>query len=134
MTVVVMPDAEGAVRAWLRGLSIPALGRNVWFGFPKAGAQYPLAIVSRVGGSTDGYAPVDNVWIQIDVYSKSRQEAATVAYRIAAEIDQLDCGTPMGAASAGGGWVASGPVWRPDDDRTLSRFVIDARFSLRPGA
>ena len=69
------PDAEGALRTWLRADSeLSALiGNRVFFSFPKGGDEgnFPAVLLTRIGGSTlPTEAPIDNILFQFDVLGK----------------------------------------------------------------
>lgn len=71
-----LPDVEGAMRTYLRADSTisGSYGGRVFFGAPDS-PEYPMVLVSRVGGAEDASdAPLDVALLQIDCIGKRREE------------------------------------------------------------
>lgn len=130
---VTLPDAEGAVRSWLRGLGLA--GGRVFFAVPEAPANepipMPLVTVTRAGGAPDDELPIDQALLLFSVWGTTKREAAEAAgslvtiLRAAAGVvtDQMTLDSVSGI---------TGPVWTPDDDAHQPRYIVTATFNLRP--
>ncbi len=76
--VLVMPEAEGAARAWVRALPDFVAGR-CFFGVPEK-PVYPLVVVQRVGrGPSAGDVPIGRPLIQFDIIGADHRAKAQVA-------------------------------------------------------
>lgn len=134
---VVLPDAEGVVRAWLRGVDLgPATGR-VFFAVPQD-PVLPLVTVARAGGAADDDLPFDSPTVIINVWSDTKKQAAAVARLVIAALRSCsgarvedDDGTP---AWLDGAWALTGPTWLPDDEARKARYAVTANLTLRPRA
>ncbi len=131
---LVLPDAEHAIRSWLRGCDLGGASRKVFFGIPKEppAVPYPLVVLGRVGGSPIDEIDHDDAEMQFDVLARAKREAALISAALVACVRGLRMGDRLGDdAVTSGGRIIFGPLWRPEDDRDLSRYVIGARFVLR---
>ena len=139
--LVVLPDAEGALRATLRdGVDLgPATGM-VFFAvppIPKGQTEVPLPLVTlaRVGGLPDDDLPLDHPTITFAVWGNSKQEAATVAGLLVVALRTIGGSrSPDGSTLFDGTSDISGPVWSPDDAAGKARYIVSATIHLRPTA
>ncbi len=140
------PEAEGAVRAWVRSLNIAGLGQRAFFGIPTK-ATFPLVVVARVAGRPLRGVPVDRPIIQFDVLGetpvagqppKDKMALSTIANKLVDEAESLVSGTLIAASVVClGAEVENGPVWSPNVSRQgvtadgRSRYTLDIAFKLR---
>jgi hypothetical protein len=129
-------DAELIVRTWLRASTVGTLvTQRVFFSVPDP-ATFPLIVLARVGGMPDHDLPQDRPAFQFDVWSKTgKREAATIANALAAlcrasRMERITSGSTVTRIEEA--QVTMGPLWRPDGDAGLARYVIDAQFTLTP--
>jgi hypothetical protein len=132
-------DAERAVHDWVSAhpdLSGP--GKPLTHGAQyerfdirsPRGATY--AVVSRVGG-TD-WNGLDTPRISAMIYGPTKALAAEAAVAYANAVRAMTGHpTPMGAeAVCIGAYDITGPTWTPDLNPQIRRYLVDARFLLRP--
>lgn len=149
--VVVMADAEWVVREWARGLDLDDATGRVFFGIPKPRkvqgdpksprVTYPLVTVERIGAGEDlGDLPVDQARISFSVWCDDEHGgkgvAARIARTLASHLKVVTAETVThptdGVATIDGAVLTLGPLWRPDGDAHLARYVVDALFTIRP--
>lgn len=133
--LLVYADAEGACRDWARDLALDGVGRRVWFGLPAKGAEYPAIVVRRVGGRPDASdTPLDTALVQWDVWGagKDKRGCSAIALALAAQVQSMAAGSPMGTSAVGAGGRVESLVWLPDPVTNQARYVVTTSVTLRP--
>lgn len=115
-----LPDAEGAVRAWLREV-VPAVGARVFFGVPE-GVGYPFLTVARIGGAPRGV--IDAARLSVHSWGTTKNSAADVAKSVAAAVERLGTEVIATGVLAHGGTVDSF-LWQPVAPDGSPRYVVD---------
>lgn len=137
LPVVVMPDAEAAVRAWVRSLASLAapINRRVFFSHPT-NPTFPYVMLHQLGAPTDPYLPTSWARMSFDVWADraagGKAAASLIARTLAAEIVSLAAWTGYPGAQIDGAEISSGPTWMPDEDAHIARYVVDVVFTIRP--
>ena len=117
------PDAEGAVREWLRNHSLlTVVGRRVFFGLPED-VTYPCLTVSRIGGAPEGV--IDNARLSVHSWGSTKNSAADAAKRVVAAVEGLGTEVIATGVLAHGGTV-NGSLWSPASPDDFPRYVVDA--------
>jgi len=132
------PEAEGAVKAWLRLTGL--VDRRAYLGAPIS-PTFPLFIVYRVGGAPVlGGVPIDRPLMQIDVEGdpakrgKDRYDLAELANALKTEIESITSILVTPTVKIDQGEVQSGPLWRPapvNPQEDQSRYTLTAEFVMR---
>lgn len=135
--MIAFPDTEAVVRAWIRSLDLPDVGGKVFFAIPKR-PTFPLVSISRLGDRPDRYTPVDTALISCDVWCNDSHGGKNGAFKIAGLLAaHLNDPAAYTHTSDGvstvidGGDVTLGPLWRPDEEAHLARYVVDATITCR---
>jgi hypothetical protein len=139
---VLLPDAEGVLRAWLRdGIDLAAATDRVFFAvpaIPKGAADVPLPLVTlaRVGGLPDDDLPLDHPVMRFNVWGTSKKEASAVARRLVMALRTCGGATagtdPTETAMLDGASDISGPTCQPDDAAGKARYIVVATIHMRP--
>lgn len=139
--VYAYPEAEGAVRTWVRSLNLAGLGARAFFGVPVTNATFPLVVLTRVGGRPVRGVPVDRALIQFDVLGDApvdrrppsdKYALSVIATALASAADSLAAGTLIApSVVCMGAEVENGPVWSPSPVDGRSRYLLDVAFLLR---
>ncbi len=114
------PDAEGAVRTWLRQ-AVPEVATRVFFGHPEA-PTYPYLTLGRIGGAPRG--AIDAARLSVHSWGSSKNSAADVAKRVAAAVEGLGTEVIAPGVLAHGGTVDSF-LWLPSEPDGRPRYVVD---------
>lgn len=137
MTQLGYADAESGARAWARTLDLGPASTKVFFGKPR-GDSLPRAWVEvrRVGGAPEAeIVPVDDVDLQWDVYGANKSVAWSIVSALELAVKLLHTGSWFGDhAAVIGTEITLGPVWRPEEDPGLGRYVLGTLIKLRPVA
>jgi hypothetical protein len=139
--VYAYPEAEGAVRAWVRALNISGLAARAFFGIPVKGAVFPLVVLARVGGRPVRGVPIDRPLIQFDIMGETPVDRrppsdkfalGVIAEALAGAADSIASGTVIASGVVClGAEVENGPVWSPSPVDGRSRYTLDVSFLLR---
>lgn len=134
MTVIALPDVEGALRSWLRSQSeiSAVVSTRVFFGVPDDTA-FPLISLFRLGGTDQtGEAPLDDALIQFDCWGgiKNKAQAFQVANAVRGVLRAM---TPqlLTPEVYGYGASPSAPFWSPDPEDDRARYVVTASVTAR---
>lgn len=130
------PDGEGGAREWARGEQLA--GGLVFFGKPK-GARLPrlwLEIQLIDAPPEDEIGSVGDYELQWDAYARtSKEDAWTLIEALESAIKQLHTGSPFGEkAVVIGTEITLGPLWRPEKDTDIARYLLGTRIKLAPSA
>lgn len=120
------PDVEGAMRDYLRAdAGVSALvSTRVFFGIPRNGARFPLAVVRKVAGRQDGSeAPLDVATIQVDAWGTTKANAATLRSAVRDACDALREPTTQGTVVLYGANCV-GDTWVPDPESDQPRYAM----------
>lgn len=134
MPTLALPDVEAAVKAWAKTLALPGVAGRIFFGHPK-NPKYPLVEIARIGGLPDRYAPVDVARISWSVWASDKQTAIEVARVLAgalADVGAWSYGSGADTCTIDGAEIVLGPLWRPDEEAHLARYIIDSTVTVRP--
>ncbi len=135
-------EAEGPVRAWGRSLNIAGLSVRVFFGVPEIEPEFPLLLITRVGGRpVRGGVPMDRALIQFDLLGSTptgrrppsdKYALSVIATALASAAESIASGTVMSSGVVCmGAEVENGPVWSPSPVDGRSRYTLDVSFLLR---
>jgi predicted secreted protein len=138
MSTIVVPDTERVVRAWLRTLNLAGvIAGRVFFGAPKS-VTYPFVDFARIGGTIDRYTPVDTARLSFNCWADDAAGGKAGAFKIAAALaGHLADPSLFSLSESGvttvidGGDVVLGPLWRPDEEGHVARYVVDATVTCR---
>jgi hypothetical protein len=142
MPVVLLPDAERLVSAYLRSRAEVSglVDDRVWTELPGVRAdqtewRFPCVRLVRVGGSPLLERPLhwDRARLQLDAWGGPKALARQIAETCRAVLAEAHLATHDGAVVAG---VGFGPfAYLPDEDFTpfRPRYTFDATVTLRPG-
>ena len=134
--VAVVPDAEAVARRWLRAAGGP-WASAVYFAPPQS-APTLYVCLALIGGTVEHELPVSYPAFQFDVWARDNRKRAAGAAAwflvgllraVAAEAVTLADGS---GAVIDAATVTMGPLWRPDGDAGMARYIVDASLSLRP--
>lgn len=129
-----LPDASGAVRAWVRATGI--FDNRAYLGPPER-EVYPLVLIRRLGGSpivSGGGLPIYEPLMELAVFGADRKAAydtAAAATLLEEAIEGMASGTPMGDSAVGLSGHVQSRVPRPDPDSGQACEVITAEFQMR---
>lgn len=113
-----LPDAEGALRSWLRTHPrLALLGTRVFFGIPDAVTD-PYVTVARIGGGS--YDPR----LSLSAYGATKNSAADVAQRIAAAVEGIE-NTQLAPGVIAQGASVDMILWSPAGDDGKPRYIVD---------
>lgn len=116
-------DAEGVIRSWL--LDSGLVGDRAYFSLPEGTRTLPCVLMTRVGGVPRW--DLDQARIQFDVFGSTKHEAASVAYRLAAMLENLK--PARNSALTGAEVETLFPQGAPADP--YRRYVLDATIGVR---
>ena len=139
--VYAYPEAEGAVRTWVRSLNLSGLSARAFFGVPVKNPTFPLVVLQRVGGRPVLGVPIDRPLIQFDLLGDAptdrrppsdKYALSLIATALEGVADSLAAGTLIAPGVVClGAEVENGPVWSPSPVDGRSRYLLDVRFRLR---
>ena len=125
------PDVEEGMRQYLRAdADVQArVAQRVFFGIPRAGAEFPLITLSRAGGGEQpGEAPVDQALINISCWGgASKQEAWNAAAAVRKALFKIRARTLLAPGVYAFGAQVDGVIWSPDpaDDRPRYTLTVE---------
>ena len=134
---VTLPDAEGAIRSWLRAVGVGAAGDRIFFAIPdvpadQGGLVYPLVTLSRAGGGPADELPIDAPLMLFNVWADSKRDAAEAAAALIALLRMAAGSVRTDQMTVDDVTTITGPVWQPDEDAHKARYIVTAAFTLRP--
>lgn len=127
--LVVFPDVEAAVTAYLRGLLDP--DTTVGTEWPESLAEnLPVVAVSRGGGATYTRLVLDDVTLDIDVLADDKATAHDLAQQVRGLLFAAE-GTRLGDALICRVQDTS-LIWLPDPMTGAARYVLVMSLRVRP--
>lgn len=130
----IAPDAEMAVREYLRTVDLGAADKRVFFGRPDDGTFPYVSVDGQIGGATDPDLPASSARMQITVHGSGRNATRAIADRVSAHLSAVASTVvtlPSGTARLDQIDVTGGPNFVPDNTAKVARFVITAVVALR---
>lgn len=132
MNPLLLPDSEGALRAWLRSCaSITALcEQRQYFEMPKQDRpETPFILLYRIGGAPDDKGQ-DYPDFIIECWGENKHRANLLARTVSAEIMAVTAPVLVGDAYVMGATVNFGPT-QTSGQTWAKRYRIDASFHIR---
>lgn len=125
-------DVEAGVRDYLRAsTAVQAIQANrCWFGIPDR-VEYPMTVVSRVGGGADlSEVPIDQALLQLDCRADTKADAFELTSAVCAELEAIRTATPLNDQVVAYGVGIESVIWLPDPS-DKPRYVVTAAVTAR---